>query len=63
MFTNEKGITASSDTDNLSWMDDDNGNDLRATTESDSSSLDNNSESVGHGITAISSNFFSFKNF
>ncbi|KAL3982575.1 Protein kinase domain family protein [Acanthocheilonema viteae] len=49
---NEKGISASDDTDNLSWMDDNNDSKLGGATESDSSS-DSNSEPIGHGITAI----------
>lgn len=59
--TDEKGISASGDTDNLSWMDSGKDGELGGATESDSSSLDNGSESVGHGITAIASNFFCSK--
>ncbi|CAG9531655.1 unnamed protein product [Cercopithifilaria johnstoni] len=52
LSTDEKGISASGDTDNLSWMNDDNGSELGGAAESDSS-VDNDNEFVGHGITAI----------
>uniref|UniRef100_A0A8R1XVA9 Protein kinase domain-containing protein n=1 Tax=Onchocerca volvulus TaxID=6282 RepID=A0A8R1XVA9_ONCVO len=46
-------VAVSGNTDNLSWMSDDNDNELRATTALDSSSFDNDSESIEHGITAL----------
>lgn len=58
MPSDGKGINASSETDSLSWMGDDNGRELNRTAESDSSSFDNDSEPVGNGVIAIDSNSF-----
>uniref|UniRef100_A0A1I7V9C0 PRKR-like endoplasmic reticulum kinase n=1 Tax=Loa loa TaxID=7209 RepID=A0A1I7V9C0_LOALO len=53
MPINEEGIVVSDYADNLSWMRDDNDCKLRAATELTSSSLDNDNESIGHRITAV----------